>query len=382
MDSLPIVIIGSGLAGYQTAKQLRIHDKQTPLTIISSENACFYSKPQLSTSFSQGKAASDLCVFSSEQMAKSLDAKILANCPVKAIKPKEQLIETTNGNIKYQKLVLALGAKPNKAPFSIADQVDYFQVNQLSDYHNFSTAATRAETVAIIGSGLVGLEFAHDLTKAGKKVSLISQDDYPLQNFVPNITGQAMYTALTNFGINFHFKQTIDNITKVNDKNIIATKENLNIAADIVLIAIGITANPELAKAAGIECARGIKTNQYLETNLENIYALGDCAIINDQYQAFIMPIMQQAKALGQTLAGSRTAIQYPVMPIIAKTPCCPIRIVLANDLIGDLQWQNIAQDGINTEVNLCDKNNKLYGYALTGEYINKHAELVNLLQK
>ena len=108
----------------------------------------------------------------------------------------------------------------------------------------------------------------------------------------------------------------------------LATGQTL--VADIVLSAIGLQPNTSLAKAANIQTSRGIVTNTLLETNQADIYAVGDCAEVNGTLLPFVMPIMQQARALAKTLSGQSTAVHYPAMPVAVKTPAAPLTVLPA----------------------------------------------------
>lgn len=89
--------------------------------------------------------------------------------------------------------------------------------------------------------------------------------------------------------------------------------------ADVVLSAIGLQPNIDLAKQAGVTTSRGILTNSLLETNQTDIYAIGDCAEVNGTLLPYVMPIMQQARALAKTLNGETTQVHYPAMPVAVK---------------------------------------------------------------
>lgn len=89
--------------------------------------------------------------------------------------------------------------------------------------------------------------------------------------------------------------------------------------ADIVLSAIGLQPNISLAQSANIQTSRGVITNSLLETNQADIYAIGDCAEVNGTLLPYVMPIMQQARALAKTLSGQQTNVHYPAMPVAVK---------------------------------------------------------------
>jgi rubredoxin-NAD+ reductase len=101
--------------------------------------------------------------------------------------------------------------------------------------------------------------------------------------------------------------------------------DGAEVATDVALSATGLIPKTELATRAGIAINRGIVADRYLNTSAEDIFALGDCAEINGTLMPFVMPLMNQARALAKTLAGDRTAVVYPAMPVVVKTPSYPI---------------------------------------------------------
>ena len=117
--------------------------------------------------------------------------------------------------------------------------------------------------------------------------------------------------------------------------------------------------------AAGIECGRAIKVNRLLQTNMQDVYALGDCAEVDGLNLLYVLPLMTCARTLAKTLAGSPSQVSYGVMPVMVKTPSlanvvCPV----AADAQGE--WQ-IEQSGSDIKARFIDINGQLQGYALTG---------------
>ena len=133
----PIIILGSGLAGYNVAKELRKLDKETPLTIIAADSAHFYSKPMLSNALASKKTPSAIALNTPEQMATQLNATVRPHTRVTAIDATAHTIQIADETLPYSKLVLALGAEQIRLPIAgdAADTV--VTVNDLGDYGRF-----------------------------------------------------------------------------------------------------------------------------------------------------------------------------------------------------------------------------------------------------
>jgi rubredoxin---NAD+ reductase len=372
----PIVIIGSGLAGYNLVKEFRKENKETPIIIITSDDGRNYSKPMLSTGFTKNTTADDLAMGDAGTMGKQLHCSVWTMARVTAIDTAKQVI-TIGGasHIDYSKLVLAWGAEVIRPPMT-GDALDcVFSINDLMDYDAFRTAIkkTDAKKIAIIGGGLIGSEFTNDLINGGFETETIDPMGYTLPTLLPEAAGKAVQHALEEKGAKFHFGPLPSGefgpvATAVNkaEKGVVVSLNNgVKIAADLVVSAVGVRPRTELAKAAGIVCNRGIVANRFLETSAKNVYTLGDCAEVNGHVLFYVAPLMACARALAKTLAGTPTEVSYPAMPVTIKTPACPVVVSPApRDAKG--QWE-IQQDGPNVVAEFKDAQGNLLGFALTG---------------
>ena len=169
----PVVIVGTGLAGYTVARELRKLDAAVPVILLSQDDGSFYSKPMLSNALAMKKDARALASFDAAAMAQQLNAEVRKHQRVERILPSEHTIVVEGEPLSYSKLVLATGADPRRLRIDGdgADQI--LSVNDLADYDRFRQALTGCASVAILGAGLIGCEFANDLCAAGYAVSLI-----------------------------------------------------------------------------------------------------------------------------------------------------------------------------------------------------------------
>ena len=335
----PIVIAGTGLAGYTLARELRKLDSETPLVIITADDGRFYSKPNLSNAFKNGKTPEALAMSSAEQMAAQLNAEIRGCTRITAIDSASRRIRTDSFELEYRKLVLALGADPIRLAFEgdAADAV--LSVNDLDDYTQFRTALERGRRVAIIGAGLIGCEFANDLINAGFEVDIIDPSPMPLGRLLPQDSGAQLVEHLKARGVRWHLGRGAVAVDHKDMALSLTLDDGTVLAADVVLSAIGLRPRTQLAAAAGLTVKRGIVVDRRLQTSAPDIYALGDCAEVNGLVLPFVMPIMHAARALARTLAGDETAVIYPPMPVVVKTPDYPL-VVSPPPLDADGEWR------------------------------------------
>jgi rubredoxin-NAD+ reductase len=375
----PIIIIGSGLAGYTLAREFRQYDQHTPLLIITANDGRFYSKPLLSSALKQQKSAEKLVMASAETMAKQLNAEIRPYTIVTAVIPEEHCVYVDNERVIYSQLVLACGAEIIRPPLQGNAVQDLHFVNDLEDYTRFRQAIHDKKHLAILGAGLVGCEFANDLLHAGHHVDVIAPSHQPLELLLPEPLAKVLQNALQAAGVRWHLAQTAISFNKNNDNYELTLASGEILLVDVVLSAIGLRPHVKLAVKAGLQVQRGIVVNRFLQTSVSDIFALGDCAEVNGLVLLFVAPLTSCARALAKTLAGNPTEVDYPAMPVIIKTPALPLVVnPPPRGLI--VEWE-ISGEGRDWKALCYDAQHQLRGFALTGKAITEKTELVKQLR-
>ena len=374
----PIVIVGSGLAGYTLLKEIRKRDTETPVTLISADDGAFYSKPNLSNALTAGKTAAALAGASAEKMAADLNAKILTHTRVTAIDTQGQRIRAGNGELEYGKLVLALGADPIPHGLTGEGAGAVLAVNDLADYAAFRSAIDGKQRITVLGGGLIGCEFANDLAHAGFAVDVVHLGGWPLERLLPVEAGQRLADSLAALGVRWHFGRTAKSVETTASGYQVGLDNGETLAADVVLSAIGLRPRTQLAQAAGIHVGRGIQTNRLLETGVANVYAMGDCAEVEGLNLPYVQPLMVQARALAATLTGTPTQVVYPAMPVMVKTPAHPVA-VLPPKIGATGGWKVECGDTGICALHVDDAGG-LQGFALTGSETSRRNTLVKEL--
>jgi len=365
MNRPPVVIIGSGLAGYTVAREFRKLDGESPLVMLSSDHGGFYSKPMLSNAFAQKKDADALLGKSADQMAQELKLDIRAHARVTAIDVTQKQVTVNGETVPYSKLVLAMGADPIRLPLQGDGADAVLSVNDHADYRRFREAIEGKKDIAILGAGLIGCEFANDLVGAGYSVHVIDLAPQPLGRLLPPASAAFMQRKLEAAGVVFHLGTTTQQVERAGEGFRMTLVNGEILAADVVLSAVGLRPRNALAESAGIKVNRGIVVNAALQTSDEDVYALGDCAEVEGRVLPFVMPIMQAARALAPTLAGNPTQVRYPAMPVVVKTPACPA-VVSPPDMGAEGEWQvEEVDDGVRALFRSAE--GKLLGFALLG---------------
>lgn len=373
-----IVIIGSGLAGYTVGRELRKIDKEIPITLISREPGYFYSKPTLSNALANSKSADQLIGSQADAMGSQLNIAVLGNTDVHTIDTHTQRVHTSAGEIAYGKLVLALGADQIRLQLqgTAADQA--MTVNDLEDYSRFRQAIEGRKRVTILGAGLIGCEFANDLTLAGFSVDVIDLAPHALGRLLPEAAAKALEQKLSAMGVRWHFGTTAQSIDSSNGAIQIALTNGVTIKTDAILSAVGLRPRIQLAQDAGINTGLGIQVNRQLQTSVESVYAIGDCAEIEGLVLPYVLPIMHAARTLAPVLLGQTATLQYPAMPVTVKTPSYPIVVSPpAKSAVGDWNITEVT-DGMQCRFETSD--GQLLGFALLGSATAERAAMAKLL--
>ncbi len=382
----PLLIIGAGLAGWQTVREFRKLDTTTPVTLVTADAGDFYAKPTLSNAFGQKRGPAQLVTTPAATIAQTLNVTLLSHTQVTAIDTATQTVHTSTGPLGYRDLVLATGAQPIRVPLSGAAADQVLSVNSLADFgvfHQRLTALGDGARVAIMGAGLIGCEFANDLAGAGYAVAVVDPADRPLAALLPPTASAQLQAALTSLSVQWHLGTTVQAVEPLAGALSLTLANGQTIAADIVLSAIGLRADTTLAQAAGIACERGITVNRQLHTSAPHVWALGDGA----QYASaaspgaptgrtlpYVMPIMAAAKVLAANLCGTEAALEFAAMPVAIKTPALPI---VAHPPAPGYLGAGVEQTLGDWWFAPADATERAHGFVLTGPHTSKRMALV-----
>lgn len=389
----PIIIIGAGLAGWTTAREFRKLDTTTPVVLITGDSGDFYAKPSLSNAFAQKRTPAQLISTPAATMAQTLNVTLLAHTRADALDVDGQTVLTTQNGIQqtlaYSQLVLATGAQPIRVPVQGNAANRVLSVNSLDDFSVFHSALSPravgansseidSKTVLIMGAGLIGCEFANDLAQAGHRVHVVDPSTRPLAALLPEAAGLQLRDALTADGVVWHFGATVEAVNEEVSALSVRLSTGDTVRADTVLSAIGLRANMALAAAAGLACERGIVVDATLQTSAAHVYSLGDCAQYASAGQRtlpYVMPIMNAARALAATLAGTPTPLVFPLMPVSIKTPALPV-VVSSPHPTQAGAW-SVAEEGAQGLWRFVDTEGVQRGFTLTGKHTARRMEQV-----
>ncbi len=365
-----LIIIGTGVAGYLLAKEWRRRSPDKSLLLITEGEGNFYMKPMLSQAFLLNKTADDLIQKSVQEMREELSADVLINTPVEKLNLTEDKIICKNGTeYFYHNVVLALGSSPRKIPALQSLP----SINQWNDYRLGREQLKKAKRVAIIGAGLVGVEFAHDWAAHGFEVDLIHDQETPMDTLLPSFIGEAVRDALIKLGVHWYPNEIVSEASTQRIRCVQSER-----MVDWAVSCTGLIPNTQMAKEAGLTVNKAVSVDAYGRTSHHNVYALGECAQVCGVSTGYIAPIREQACSIAATLSGQPTTIPQQIFPIVVKTPSQPTVVAFQHQKKGLWAFEGCGSE---RQALLLD-NQQTTGFALTGiTTVKKRMELLKTLR-
>tara|TARA_R110000787_G_scaffold13189_4_gene41715 strand:+ start:4410 stop:5756 length:1347 start_codon:yes stop_codon:yes gene_type:complete len=315
-----IVIIGNGISGVTTARHIRkLSNKK--ITIVSAEHDYFFSRTALMYVY-MGHMKFEHTQPYEKWFWKKNNINLKKGF-VENVNHSEKKLIFSNGEIMvYDKLVIATGSKPNKFGWPGQDLDGVMGMYHKQDLDNLEKHAPNnkiCKRAVIVGGGLIGIELAEMLHSRHIPVTFLVRESSFWNGVLPKGESAMINREIISNGIDLrlgvNLKEIKDNGSgKV--KSIVITETGEEITCDVVGLTAGVSPNVNFLKESGIELGRGVKVNKYLETNIQDIYAIGDCA---EQHEAIDQrrPIeavwytgRMMGETLAQTLCGNKTQYQ------------------------------------------------------------------------
>nr|WP_315166454.1 FAD/NAD(P)-binding oxidoreductase [uncultured Flavobacterium sp.] len=308
-----IVIIGNGISGATLARHIR-KKSNSKITIISSEAEFFFSRTALMYVFMGHLKFEHTQPYENDFWTKNNIE--LIHKSVNEVFPKERaLLLSDNSTIRFDKLILATGSKPNKFDWPGQDLSGVTGLYHKQDLIQLEKWAPTAKRAVIVGGGLIGIELAEMLRSRNIPVTFLVREKSFWNGVLPFGESQMINRHILEHHIDLRLETNLVEI--LSDENgharAIVTDKNETIECQIVGLTAGVSPNIDFLKNSGIEIGRGVKVNRFLETNIKDIFAIGDCA---EQHEAIGLrrPVeavwytgRMMAEALAQTLTGNPT---------------------------------------------------------------------------
>jgi NAD(P)H-nitrite reductase large subunit len=272
------VIIGDGISGSSAAETLREEDPESSITVITDEGEPLYNRI-LIKEHAKGKLPEAPISIHDEEWYDDRDIELALNTHVTGVDVEEKVLHTHEGeDIPYDKLLIATGGTPTQLPVdgSDADGVHHFWTFQ--DARNIRESADAAETGVVVGAGLLGIDFAAVCGAQDVAGKYLMRGDRWWRYALSGKGAEIMHEGMRDVGVEPVFDSGVDHFETDDDGRVVAAvdPDGNRYECDFAGVAIGLTFNTEYLGDIDLEQDNGIVVDEYMQTNLEDVYAAGD----------------------------------------------------------------------------------------------------------
>ena len=317
---IKVLIIGAGHAGIETAASLRNLGFSGKIEIFDQENTLPYQKPPLSKSYIKSFDTKEALLRSKEWYVNNkIDLKL--NTTIKFINDKNKSLSDEKDNFyHYDKLVIATGSKNNLLGIDTKEyqKGNFFSLRNLEDSKRIRKKISEIQTITIIGAGFIGLEIATTALQLNKDVTIIENSENVMGRSISQDLSKWLINYYTKSGIKFIFNKSFKSF-KSDENSVInvVLSDDTKIKSGMVLISTGSQPNDLLFKNIKVNEFNKIKVNSFLETNIDDIYAIGDCCFFDYYSKEVRLESIQnatdQAKTVAKNILGMKE--QYNFVP-------------------------------------------------------------------
>ncbi|HSW51874.1 MAG TPA: FAD-dependent oxidoreductase, partial [Sulfuricaulis sp.] len=373
MEKEKLVLVGNGMAGMRTLEELlKTAPDMYDITVFGAEPYGNYNRILLSPVLAGEKAFPDI-LLNDEPWYEANGIKLHKNCEVTGIDRRARKVTARDGTIAgYDRLLLATGSHPFILPVPGSNLPGVITFRDMNDVDTMISASKSLRHAVVIGGGLLGLEAANGLKQRGMHVTVVHLSKTLMDRQLDEVAGGMLHRSLEERGVEFLLGAETKEIIGKKRVQGVRFKDGRETTADLVVMAVGIRPNIDLAKKSGIYCERGIIVNDTLQTYDPSVYAVGECVQHRRQTYGLVAPLFEQAKVCADHLA--RHGIRrYQGSVTSTKLKVTGIDVFSAGDFTGNDQTEQIVlQDpgaGVYKKVVL--KDNRIQGAVMVGDTVD-----------
>jgi nitrite reductase (NADH) large subunit len=375
MQKRKLVVIGNGMAGMRTVEEILARAPEMfEITVFGAEPQPNYDRIMLSPLLAGDKSFEQI-VLNSHAWYDENGIRLIAGEAVVAIDRDAKIVKGAAGTeAGYDILLLATGSNPFVLPLPGVSRPGVMTFRSVADVEDMLRIAAPGKTAVVIGGGLLGLEAAHGLNLRGMDVGVVHLMPTLMERQLDASAAHLLERALTARGMSiFTGANTEAFIGETDDETshvkAVRLKDGREIPADLVVMAVGIRPNADLAKSAGLACDRGVQVNDTMRTSDPSIYAIGECVEHNKQVYGLVAPIWDMAKVAADNICAVAESAFIPVASG-TRLKVSGIEMFSAGEFLGDKTTEDVllrdAARGIYKRLVL--RENKLVGVLCFGD--------------
>ena len=367
--SEPLVVIGNGMAAARFVDELSQRALgRYAIAVVGEEPRLAYNRVLLSSVLAGEVASSDI-ELKPQRWWSDRGVTLRYGCRVASVDANARTVTLADGtSLAFAKLIFATGSLPVRPPIPGMALPGVITFRDISDIWTMWHRAGSGDRVVVIGGGLLGLEAAYGLAKAGARVTVLHLMDRLMERQLDPQAAAMLKRAVEGKGIEVILSAETAEITGHGCVDAVVLKDGRRIEANAVVVAIGIRPSTELARDAGVAINRGIVVDDRLETNVAGIHAIGECAEHRGIVYGLVEPAYDQARVLAARLAGDDA--RYPGSVLATNLKVSGVSVFSAGGFLGAPGTEEIVlrDPGIGLYKKLVIAEGRLAGCVLFGD--------------
>lgn len=367
--SEPLVIVGNGMAATRLVDELTtLVPGRYAIAVVGEEPSLAYNRVLLSSLLAR-EIDEDAVTLKKAEWWRDRGVTLVYGRRAVEIDTKAKAVRLRGGSkLNYSKLVLAIGSEAVRLPLPGADLPGVVTFRDKSDVEAILSRARAGTRAVVIGGGLLGLEAAYGLMKAGAEVCVVHLMDRLMERQLDNEAADLLKAALEERGIQVVLNAESEAVQGRRKVAGLRLKDGRNIPADLIVMAVGIRPNVRLARGADLSVNRGIVVGDDLATSDPDVYALGECAEHRGTCYGLVEPAYEQARTLARTLAGKPASYEGSLLSTNLKVS--GVNVFSAGDFLGAPGTEPIVlrDPGRKTYRKLVVNEDRLTGAVLVGD--------------
>ena len=377
------IILGNGAAGFHAAKAIRERDKTGRIIMISEEPYSSYNRPMLTKSLVAGLEAGQIAMADAGWYEENDVYQMLGKRVEKVDTSGKEVLLEDGTRLHFTKLIYALGSECFIPPIKGTDLPEVAAIRRLDDTKKVEGLMKASKHAVVIGGGVLGLEAAWELKKAGLSVTVLEMAQALMERQLDASAGELLKGIAIKNGIEIRTGVSVEEIEGGSHVTGVRLAGGEIIAADMVIVSAGIRANIQLAQQMGLETARCVVVNERMETSMADIYACGDCA----EYHGINFGIWPEAIEQGRTAGANAAGDEKEYVPVPAALTFHGMNTALfaagdngknPNLLYKTVEFQDMGKSQYRKYYFL---NNRLSGVILLGD-LSQMAAMTEALEK
>jgi 3-phenylpropionate/trans-cinnamate dioxygenase ferredoxin reductase subunit len=305
-----IVILGTGQAGIWAAKTLRDEGYEGRITMVGDETHAPYERPPLSKALLKGTTMPSSTQLFSDATLETLCVEWKRGVRAESIDlAARSIVLPTGRTVDYDKLILCTGGRAVVPAIAGMQLPGVFTLRTLDDCVRMRVALESARRVCIVGGGWIGLEVAATAREMGKSVSVLHKGDRVCERVLPSLASASLLALHQANGVDVYFNVEATGVSQDGASLVVSYNGGSQVHADIVVVAVGLVPNDELASEAGLECARGILVDRQCRTSNEHVFAAGDVAVAPNRWAGQPVRLESWQNATDQAVVAAKVIL-------------------------------------------------------------------------